>query len=185
MKTLRIAVWLAMAFLPGFASAQSAEDKGSTPESASIQGIVKDTSGSTVAGAIVTLEPAASTDQRTAITDQTGAFRFSPVEPGNYKITIAASGFAVWTVPNVAITSSDNQPQLSPVLQVAATTSSVDVTLPPHELATQQLKTEEKQRLLGVLPDFLVSYAPNPVPLTIRQKFHLGWKLIIDPVSLA
>jgi hypothetical protein len=207
MTTLRIAVWLArtandvrlftfhpmlpclalafwMMFLPGLASAQSAEDQRSTPGSGSIQGTVKDASGSTVAGAIVTLETAASTGQRTAITDQAGAFRFSNVEPGNYKITIAASGFAVWTAANVAITSSDNQALLSPVLQVAATSSSVDVTLPPHELAKEQLKTEEKQRLLGVLPDFLVSYAPNPAPLTVAQKFHLGWKIMIDPVTL-
>jgi hypothetical protein len=84
----------------------------------------------------------------------------------------------------VAITSNDNQPLLSAVLQVAATSSSVDVTLPPHELAREQLKTEEQQRLLGVLPDFLVSYAPNAAPLTAAQKFHLGWKMIIDPVSL-
>src|ERR1035437_3165864 len=132
MTTLRIAVWLArtanemrlwtfhpmlpclalalwMMFLPGLASAQSAEDQRSTPGSGSIQGIVKDSSGSIVAGAIVTLETAASTGQRTAMTDQTGVFRFSAVEPGNYKITIAASGFGVWTAANVAITSSDNQ----------------------------------------------------------------------------
>jgi hypothetical protein len=67
---------------------------------------------------------------------------------------------------------------------VAATSSSVDAVLPPHELAAQQVKAEEKQRLLGVLPDFLVSYAPNPAPLTAAQKFHLGWKTIVDPVSL-
>jgi RNA polymerase sigma factor (sigma-70 family) len=106
------------------------------------------------------------------------------VEPGNYKITIAASGFALWTVTNVAVASSDNQPLLSAVLQVAATSSSVNVTLSQHELATEQLKTEEKQRLLGVLPDFFVSYAPNAAPLTATQKFQLGWKTIIDPVSL-
>src|ERR1700733_6247991 len=178
----RMAMALWVMFSPGLVSAQSADDLGS--RRGSIQGIAKDNSGSTVAGAIVTLETAASTGQRTAITDQAGAFHFSAVEPGNYKITIAASGFAVWTAANVAITPGDNQPPLSAVLQVAAASTSVDVALPPHELATEQLKTEEKQRMLGVLPDFLVSYAPNPAPLTIRQKFHLGWKLIIDPVSL-
>ena len=67
---------------------------------------------------------------------------------------------------------------------MAAASSSVNVTLPPHELATRQMKTEEKQRLLGVFPDFLVSYAPNAAPLTAAQKFQLGWKTIIDPVSL-
>jgi hypothetical protein len=174
------ALW--MMFIPGLASAQSAEAPRSTP--GAIQGAVKDSSGSAVAGAIVTLETAASTSQRTAITDQAGSFRFSAVEPGNYKITIAASGFARWTVTNVAVASSDNQPLLSAVLQVAAASSSVNVTLSQHELATEQLKTEEKQRLLGVLPDFFVSYAPNAAPLTAAQKFQLGWKTIIDPVSL-
>jgi hypothetical protein len=205
MTTLRIAVWLSrtanqvwpwtfrpmlpclapalwVMFIPGLASAQSAEPQLSTP--GAIQGVVKDSSGSAVADAIVTLETAASTSQRTAITDQAGSFRFSAVEPGNYKITIAASGFAVWTVTNVAVASSDNQPLLSAVLQVAAASSSVNVTLSQRELATEQLKTEEKQRLLGVLPDFFVSYAPNAAPLTAVQKFQLGWKTIIDPVSL-
>ena len=96
---LALALW--MMFIPGLASAQSAGAQGSAP--GAIQGTVKDVSGSAVAGAIVTLETAASTGQRTAITDQAGSFRFSAVEPGNYKITIAAAGFAVWTAANVAV----------------------------------------------------------------------------------
>jgi hypothetical protein len=171
-----------MMFIPGLASPQSVEAQGGTP--GSIQGTVKDGSGSAVAGAIVSLETAASTGQRTVITDQAGAFRFPAVEPGNYKITIAASGFANWTAPNVAVTLGDNQPLLSATLELAVVTSSVNVTLPPHELAAEQLKSEEKQRVLGVLPDFFVSYASNAVPLTAAQKFRLGWKTIIDPVSL-
>lgn len=181
----RLAVALWIMFLPWSMSAQSADDQLSGAGAGSIEGAVKDSSGSTVADAIVTLETSASTGQRTAITDHTGAFRFSAVEAGNYKLTIAASGFAVWTAANVAIGANDNQSLLSPVLQVAPASSSVDVTLPPHELAKEQLKTEEKQRVLGVLPDFLVSYAPNAAPLTAAQKFHLGWKMIVDPVSLA
>jgi hypothetical protein len=137
-----------------------------------------------VASAIVTLETGAAAGQRTAITDQAGSFGFSAVEPGNYKTTITASGFAPWTVENVVVASRDDQALLSAVLQVAAASSSVDVTLSQHELATEQLKTEEKQRLLGVFPDFFVSYAPNAAPLTAAQKFQLGWKTIIDPVSL-
>ena len=174
------ALW--MMFFPGLASAQSAEAQGSTP--GAIQGTVEDGSGSAVAGAIVTLETAASTGQRTAITDQAGSFRFSGIEPGNYQITVGASGFAVWTVANVAVASGETQPLLSAVLQVAAASSSMNVTLPQHELATEQLKAEEKQRLLGVLPDFFVSYAPDAAPLTAAQKFQLGWKTIIDPVTL-
>jgi protocatechuate 3,4-dioxygenase beta subunit len=102
-----------MMFIPGLASAQSAEAQRSTP--GAIQGAVTDSSGSAVTGAIVTLETAASTSQRTAITDQAGSFRFSAVEPGNYKITIAASGFAAWTT-NVAVASGYNPELLSAVL---------------------------------------------------------------------
>ena len=68
---------------------------------------------------------------------------------------------------------------------MAATSSSVDVTPPPQrQLATNIVETEEKQRLFGVFPVFLVSYAPNPAPLTMAEKFQLGRKMIIDPVSL-
>jgi hypothetical protein len=36
--------------------------------------------------------------------------------------------------------------------------------------------------LLGVFPDFFVSYEPNPAPLTAAQKFQLGWRTVVDPV---
>ena len=97
---------------------------------------------------------------------------------------MAAAGFAIWTMANVVVDSGDDPPLLSAVLQVAATSSSVNVTLPPRELAAEQLKTEEKQRVLGVFPDFFVSYEPNAAPLTAAQKFQLGWKTIIDPVVI-
>jgi hypothetical protein len=144
---------------------------------------VKDVSGSAVTGAVVTLESTAATGQRTAVTDQGGFFRFFAVEPGIFKITIAAVGFDVWTVANLAVTSGENQPLVSATLQVAAASSSVNVILPRHELAAEQLKAEEKQRLLGVFPDFFVSYDSNAAPLTAAQKFQLGWKTIIDPVA--
>ncbi len=172
------AVW--MLFLPGLASAQSDGVQGTLPV---IQGTVKDASGSAVTGAIVTLETAASAGGRTAITDRAGGFRFLAVEPGNYKITIGSPGFAVWTAANVEVGPGDDPLLLSPVLQVATASSSVNVTPPVHELAAEQLKAEEKQRLLGVFPAFFVSYAPNPAPLTAAQKFQLGWKTITDPVS--
>jgi hypothetical protein len=107
--------------------------------------------------------------------------RYQPAY-SDYKITIAAVGFAVWTADNVAVVSGDDRPSLSAVLQVAEASSSVNVTLPPHELAAEQLKAEERQRVLGVFPDFFVSYEPNAAPLTAAQKFQLGWKTIIDPV---
>lgn len=149
-----------------------------------IRGAVTDPSGSVVVGAVVTLETAASTGQRTTITDEAGTFHFSAVEPGNYTVTVTASGFAVWTSANAVARSGENQPLLSAVLHVAPASAQVDVVLPPRELAAEQLKAEEGQRLFGVFPHYFVSYEPNPAPLTAAQKFQLGWKTFFDPVPI-
>jgi hypothetical protein len=58
------------------------------------------------------------------------------------------------------------------------------VSLPPHELAVEQVKAEEKQRVIGVFPNFFVTYDPNAAPLTAAQKFQLGWKTFFDPVPI-
>ena len=51
------------------------------------------------------------------------------------------------------------------------------------EIAQEQLNIEEKQRVLGVFPNYYVSYDPDPEPLSTRQKFQLAWKTSIDPVT--
>src|ERR1035438_2971975 len=99
-----LALILSIMFIPGLASAQSA--------GGGIAGTVKDASGSAITGAIVTLETSTSIGQNTAITAQAGGFHFLAVERGSYKITIAAAGFAPWTVANVTVDSGDNQPSL-------------------------------------------------------------------------
>ena len=126
------------------------------------------------------LQAAGSTAQRTTLTDQTGSFHFSAVEPGAYTLTITAGGFADWKT-KVSVVSGENPPLPPVVLQIAPAISKVDVGLPPHELATQQVHAEEKQRLLGIFPNFYVSYDRNAAPLTAAQKFQLGLRTIIDP----
>jgi hypothetical protein len=61
-------------------------------------------------------------------------------------------------------------------------TISVDVTATRVELAQRQIEDQEQQRLLGFMPNFLVSYLPDAVPLNTRQKFELSWKSRLDPV---
>jgi Carboxypeptidase regulatory-like domain len=145
-----------------------------------LRGAVTDSSGAVVEAAIVSLQAAGSTAQRTTVTDQTGSFRFSAVEPGAYALTITAAGFTDRKT-DVSVASGENPPLPPVVLQIAPAISKVDVGLPPHELAMQQVRAEEKQRLLGIFPNFYVSYEPNAAPLTAAQKFQLGLRTIIDP----
>jgi hypothetical protein len=72
---------------------------------------------------------------------------------------------------------------LSVVLQVAPSVTTVTVGLPPEEVAAEQLRQAEKQRALGVIPNFFVTYDKHPAPLSAKQKLQLGWRTIIDPTT--
>jgi len=61
---------------------------------ASIQGVVEDASGASVAKAQVTLVNAATGNTRATTTDNGGNYRFVSLAPGNYKISVEASGFS-------------------------------------------------------------------------------------------
>ena len=50
-----------------------------------------------------------------------------------------------------------------------------------HEKAQQELKQEEKQRILGVVPNFNTSDIQNAAPLSSGQKFQLAFHLAFDP----
>jgi hypothetical protein len=61
----------------------------------------------------------------------------------------------------------------------------VQVAIPRVEVAEEQIKEEEKQRVLGFIPNFYVTYVPHAVPLTSKQKFQLAWKTTLDPFTFA
>lgn len=52
-----------------------------------------------------------------------------------------------------------------------------------RELAQEQIKEQEKQRVLGIVPNFNTSYVYGAASLTSAQKFDLAIKTEIDPVS--
>jgi hypothetical protein len=72
--------------------------------------------------------------------------------------------------------------QAEPPAAPAPVTVEVDVIGTREEIADQQIKEQEQQRLLGIFPNFRVSYRPDAEPLNTRQKFHLAWKSASDPV---
>ncbi len=60
---------------------------------------------------------------------------------------------------------------------------SITVTASVQEVAAAEVAQEEKQRVLGIVPNFYVVYSPNPAPLASRQKFHLAWRSTLDPFT--
>jgi hypothetical protein len=47
--------------------------------------------------------------------------------------------------------------------------------------SAEDLKKEEKQRILGIMPEFNMMNNAQAPPLTSKQKFHLFWKSSTDP----
>ena len=52
-----------------------------------------------------------------------------------------------------------------------------------RQKAADQIKTQEKQRILGVLPQFNVSNISDAVRLSPEQKFELAFKGAVDPAT--
>jgi hypothetical protein len=148
-----------------------------------INGIVTDTDGAAIPNAQIALEdPATKATLLTRPTDTTGAFQLAPVPPGTYRVRIRSTGFSPWKVEDIAVHPGESV-TLTPVeLGVEAIDSMVDA-ITVEDLAEQQITAEEHQRILGVLPNFFVSYVPNAQPLTRRQKFKLALVVSRDPIT--
>jgi hypothetical protein len=175
------AVFAGLLALPALLAAQLPE--APIPAPASITGIVTDTDAAAIPNAQVTLEdPATRAIKLTTSTDSTGTFTFIPVTPGTYRVRIKAPGFSAWKVEDIAVHPAQSV-TLTPVeLGVEAIDSAVDA-ITVQDLAEQQVTAEEHQRILGVLPNFYVSYVPHAQPLTPRQKFKLALVVSRDPLT--
>ena len=136
-------------------------------------------------GALVTLEIEASKTKRTLLTDGAGAFDFTGLQAGTFRIAIASSGFADWVGPRIVLAAGENYEVPQITLRIGSANTSVQVVFSRHDLAEEQVKAEEKQRVLGVFPNFYISYVWNAEPLTTKQKFQLAWRTSIDPVTFA
>src|ERR1700722_1145354 len=150
--------------------------------SGSISGTVVDGTGAFVVGARVTITPQDRSQIRETLSGDDGRFSFSNITPGPFQITIAAAGFATQAFSGVL---SSGEVYTAPQTALAIATAVTEVRVVPRrfEVAEDEIKEEEKQRVLGVIPNFYVSYVPNAVPLTPKQKFELAWKWTVDPVN--
>ncbi len=148
---------------------------------ASVSGVVRDVGGTAVEGATVTLLPNAG-EARTTTTEVDGSFHFDNVPAGPYSLTVTADGLADATLPGV-LAAGERQQLPDIALRVPPVTQNVDA-MSQVQMADLQIKQEETQRLFGMLPNFYVSYDPNFVPLTPRQKYRLALHTIVDPVDV-
>lgn len=156
-------------------------DHSSTP--GAIHGVVEAKDGSVYEGAHVTLEQVGSSTTEVQSTDESGQFAFTGVPAGCFKLTVSADGFESATVSGT-LAAGETYDAHSISLALNSAVSSVEVRASRHTVAQDQLRLEEQQRVLGIVPNFFVAYAHDAAPLSPGQKFHLSWRSSIDPLTI-
>ncbi len=149
----------------------------------SISGTVVDESGAVVAGARVRLTREGQSPSQEMLSGTDGQFSFANIAPGPFQLTITSAGFATQTSSGV-LHPGQTYVLLNTALAVATAVTDVQVELTQTEVAEEEIKIEEKQRVLGIVPNFYVSYVKDAAPLNSKQKFKLAWKTVVDPFTV-
>ena len=175
------------AFLPDGPRAQESSAMGSASISlqttSSIAGEVTDESGGAVSNALVTLSDEQGRQQRAAQSGQSGDFVFSELAAGSYQMRVVATGYEVFRSSPMIVAQGQSYPLAQ--IQLRIHTANIEVTVHPTDIsAAEEIKTEEKQRVFGVIPNFYVSYIFDAAPLTAKQKFTLSLHDTFDPFNV-
>ena len=186
MSNFKVSLLVVIASLLPLVTPAQAQSTGAQDEQpATIMGTVTDVGGGTVPGAIVFLQDAGNQDRRTVTTGANGFFQFFQVKPGTaYHLTISAQGLREWSSPDITL-EADQVKIMNAQLRLPMEHTQVQVTYDPVEMAKEQVKKEEKQRVLGIVPNFYVVYDRDAQPLTAKLKFQLALKVTTDPVTFA
>jgi hypothetical protein len=150
-----------------------------------VSGTVTDAYGDVIPGATVLLEGTNNPTRQSQTANDSSFFEFKSVPVGSYRITISAPGFDSWNSEPVVVAPGQFVDVTGIKLRLQNAVSSVTVTASPEQIATEQVAIAEKQRVLGIVPNFYVVYdSKNAVPLTTKLKFQMATRVSIDPVSI-
>jgi hypothetical protein len=152
-------------------------------KSGSIVGTILDQSGAVSVGTVVRLTSEDKSFSQEVVSGDNGQFSFSNVPPGHFNLSINSTGFGNQAFPGEL---APGQTYLVPpiVLSIATVVTDVRVAVDPVEVATEEVKEQEHQRVLGFIPNFYVTYRADAAPLTTKLKFQLAWKSSTDPVTI-
>lgn len=160
---------------------------GSSEElrTATVVGTVTGIDDAPISRASITLGTTDSIDIRTVETNDSGFFKIVGIPSGrSYRVTVKASGFEKWESAPIVLEAGEFK--ILDVSRFAIEEVQTSITVTPEEsseIAMEQVKAEEKQRGLLIIPNFYAAYTPNPEPLTAKLKFSLAFQVARDPFT--
>jgi hypothetical protein len=139
---------LLLASSPAFAQGGGASSTGS------ISGEVKDSQGGVLPGVTVTATSPAQIGALTAVTNESGIYRFPSVPPGEYRLTYELSGFQNVVREGIRITLGFNA-QINVSMGVATLQETVTVSgeSPVIDASATRMQTNYDQQMLSSLPN--------------------------------
>lgn len=183
---LRLRLLLFLLCLSVTSAAVAQLESAPEPQTGVIAGTVVDVDGGIIPGATVALTGPSVADTQNMVTGDNGFFRLEHLRAAvPYHLSITASGFADWNSPELILKPGQFIDMTGTQLRIAVAVTSVNAELSTQELAEEQLNVEIKQRVLGFIPNFYVTYDHNAAPLTPKLKFKLATRVMIDPVTFA
>ena len=153
------------------------------PQPGIIVGTVVDVNDDTVSGATVVLQGRSGQSSRKVVSNDQGFFQLNDLGAQTYQVTVSAEGFASWTSPDINVMPGQYIILTVPKLHIATALTAVNVGYSTEQIATEQVKAEEQQRIFGLIPNFYVSYDQYAAPLTAKLKFQLAAKVSFDPIT--
>jgi hypothetical protein len=163
----------------------SSEPKLGAPLPSGIHGIVAGKDGELYQGVSVTLTltGAGNPISQSQVTNSDGAFSFSSLPAKLFTLSIISNGFIAQTITGSLRPGEDYDAQ-TVVLLMAAATADVEVNATQADVALEQFHEEEHQRVIGLVPNYFVTYVQDAPPLTTTQKYTLAWKTSFDPLAM-
>ncbi len=133
----------------------SANVFGQGTSNATVGGTVSDASGALIPGVTVTATNVATGIVNTVVSNESGAYNFASLQPGDYKVSAELPGFQTQTYTDVKLGGAD-QVRLNFTLQVAAAAgTNVEVTI-----AADTVLATSSSVLSTVLPEYKVRDLP-------------------------
>jgi hypothetical protein len=120
---------------------------------------------------------------RVVTADDNGAFSFDDLPAGTYQVKINVNGLEPFVSAPVVIAAGEKRELPVVSIRIATKNTTVGVSATLNDVAQAQVNEEEKQRILGLLPNYYTSYIWNAAPMTPKLKFNLALRTVTDPVT--
>src|SRR6266498_1903939 len=146
---LRVGLVICLAVLVSISSLSFGQQLTGT-----LSGTTMDSTGAVVASAKVTMKNELSGDTRTTVSNGTGFFSITAVQPGTYTVVVSAPGFKSWSQAGIVFAQGDNRnlPQIA--LQVGAISETVEIS------AGQLSVPLDNSEISTTLPQTLITDVP-------------------------